>query len=103
MKCQTSLSKFRKRKVGGDKNLSVPRRPTNPADKPIVGPMDLHIVTQGAAWVFWPFCLELPEYVRSLVSSKQMLEEEQSHRELWFFLVIVALLTTGMVYFLGMP
>ena len=67
--------------------------------------MDLHIVTQGAAWVFWPFCVEarLPEYVRSLVSSKQMLEEEQSHRELWFFLVIVALLTTGMVYFLGMP
>lgn len=60
-------------------------------------------MTQGAAWVFWPFCLELPEYVRSLVSSKQMLEEEQSHRELWFFLVIVALLTTGMVYFLGMP
>lgn len=68
-----------------------------------MGPMDLHIVTQGAAWVFWPFCLEFPEYVRSLVSSKQMLEEEQSHRELWFFLVIVALLTTGMVYFLGMP
>lgn len=98
MKCQTSLSKFRKRKVGGDTE-SAPRRPTNP----VVGPMDLHIVTQGAAWVFWPFCLELPEYVRSLVSSKQMLEEEQSHRELWFFLVIVALLTTGMVYFLGMP
>ena len=71
-----------------------------------MGPMDLlSPMTQGAAWVFWPFCLELPEYFRSLISPKQMLEgeEEQSHRELWFFLVIVACLTTGMVYFLGMP
>ena len=64
--------------------------------------MDLHIVMQGAAWVFWPFCLPSKE-PEDKVSSKQMLEEEQSHRELWFFLVIVALLTTGMVYFLGMP
>ena len=91
--CQVSKTKSRGRYRTCDSS----------ADKPAVGPMDLHIVTQGAAWVFWPFCLELPEYVRSLISSKQMLEEEQSHRELWFFLVIVALLTTGMVYFLGMP
>ena len=91
------LSSFENEKSGATQNLRLV------ADKPAVGPMDLHIVTQGAAWVFWPFCLELPEYVRSLISSKQMLEEEQSHRELWFFLVIVALLTTGMVYFLGMP